>query len=473
LLIVTIHEEDQIVIPGQPHPTVREYLARERTTVPDALLSQSQIDLGLADIPVERYTSPEFHALEMEKVWKRTWQLACHEDDIPNVGDTLIYELGDISILVVRASEDEITAFPNACLHRGAQLRTTDGNVPELRCPFHGMCWDLKGNLADLPAAWDFPQIDPHSFGLPVVRVGRWERFVFINMDKDAPPLENYMGDVVKHIDTIARPRLRDRFKALHVAKVVACNWKVGLEAFMESWHSAVTHPQAVLWTGDLNSQYDVYPGQPHWNRMVTPHGVPSPLLGPDVGEQEIAESISAILLAAVGVTGIEVPDGETARHVVSEQLRAMLGGPLQDEESANWTDCQTLDTLSYFVFPNTMPFISLVQSIVFRFRPYGNDPNMSIMEVMFFAPVPAGMDRPPAAKIEWAGVDDSWESTSFGNIGTFASFLDQDVSNMTRVQRGMRAATKPGLTFSKYQESRIRHFHSVLGDYVDHGPGE
>ena len=29
------------------------------------------------------YTSPEFHRLEVERIWKRAWQMACLEEDIP------------------------------------------------------------------------------------------------------------------------------------------------------------------------------------------------------------------------------------------------------------------------------------------------------------------------------------------------------------------------------------------------------
>ena len=58
--------------------------------------------LGAADIPRARYVSREFHELEKEKLWKKVWQMACREEDIPDVGDTLVYDICDLSILVVR-----------------------------------------------------------------------------------------------------------------------------------------------------------------------------------------------------------------------------------------------------------------------------------------------------------------------------------------------------------------------------------
>src|SRR5271170_848894 len=79
-------------------------------------------------IPKERYTSQEFFDLEMERLWPRVWQVACREEEIPDVGDFLEYTIGDQSILVVRSDTDTITAFFNACAHRGTRLASGTGN---------------------------------------------------------------------------------------------------------------------------------------------------------------------------------------------------------------------------------------------------------------------------------------------------------------------------------------------------------
>jgi hypothetical protein len=55
--------------------------------VRDIMREESPMEPGPTRVPVERYFSKEFHDLEVEKVWKRVWQMACHEDDIPEVGD--------------------------------------------------------------------------------------------------------------------------------------------------------------------------------------------------------------------------------------------------------------------------------------------------------------------------------------------------------------------------------------------------
>ena len=251
----------------------QQLLDTDSREVPDVLRWESPAYLGDQDYPVTQYTSRAFHELEKEKLWSKVWQFACREEEIPDVGDTAVYDICDWSILVVRSAPDTIKAYYNACLHRGRQLREFSGWTNELRCPFHGFCWNLDGSLRDVPAGWDFPHVYERvdEFFLPEVKVGTWGGFVFINMDPDCEPLESFIGDLGKHFE---RWPLEKRYKQAHVAKIIRCNWKVAQEAFMEAFHVVATHPQLLAGIGDANSQYDVFG---NFSRAITPNGTPSP----------------------------------------------------------------------------------------------------------------------------------------------------------------------------------------------------
>src|SRR3546814_4709718 len=84
-------------------------------------LKESALDHTPLSIDVERYYSREFHDLEVEKLWRRVRQLACHEDEIPEVGDALVYDIASLSFIVVKTGEDEFSAYPNACRHRSEE----------------------------------------------------------------------------------------------------------------------------------------------------------------------------------------------------------------------------------------------------------------------------------------------------------------------------------------------------------------
>ena len=74
------------------------------------------------DVPRARYVDKAFFDAEIARMWPRVWQLACREEQIPEVGDCLLYESPGASILVVRSAPDEIKAFYNTCRHRGMRL---------------------------------------------------------------------------------------------------------------------------------------------------------------------------------------------------------------------------------------------------------------------------------------------------------------------------------------------------------------
>ncbi|MDO8433127.1 MAG: Rieske 2Fe-2S domain-containing protein [Candidatus Binatus sp.] len=120
--------------------------------MPEVLRRENPVSAMPNEIPIERYTSRAFFDLEVEKVWKRVWQMACREEDIPNVGDNIVYDIAGMSFVVLRTRPDTIKAYVNACLHRGRLLREQGGcGLAEIRCPFHGFAWNLDGSLKHIP----------------------------------------------------------------------------------------------------------------------------------------------------------------------------------------------------------------------------------------------------------------------------------------------------------------------------------
>jgi len=165
--------------------------------IPDHLRAASPMPPGDMRVPAQVYYSRAFHDLEVEQLWKRGWQLACHEDELPNVGDHVVYDIASLSFLLVRTGEgaDDIKAYRNACLHRGRKLRECDGKGAKvLRCAFHGWSWKLDGELNEIPCQWDLPSVDPETYGLPEAQVAPHRRYAFLNPDLDPLPFEPFLG---------------------------------------------------------------------------------------------------------------------------------------------------------------------------------------------------------------------------------------------------------------------------------------
>jgi phenylpropionate dioxygenase-like ring-hydroxylating dioxygenase large terminal subunit len=436
---------------------VQALLDGETRPVPPALRAIGDAPSQTSAVPRDRYTSRAVHELEIAKVWRRAWQMACREEQIPEVGDCVVYGAPGLSLVVVRSGPEEIRAFQNSCLHRGTQLRTEPGRIGELRCPFHGFTWNLDGTFAGMPCPWDFPHVDASTFGLPEARVGTWGGFVFVTADREAGGLHEYLEILPEHF---ASWDLADRYLSAHVVRVVPCNWKVALEAFIESYHTVAVHPQLLKTSGDTQTQYDVYDGVRHVNRMITPVGIASEHVGSAVGEQDI---LDAMFLTQDDGDAV-IPDGATARQVLAERTRRQLADRTGRDYSSI-TDCEALDAIEYFVFPNFVPWAGYTTPLVYRFRPHGDDHTTAVMDVMLLEPVPLSGPRPAAAPTRHLDAGERWADAP--ELGYLGRILDQDTATLVRVQRGLQAAQGPDVTLAREQESRIRHFHATLAEYL------
>lgn len=440
---------------GAPAPEARspglsyqQLLDADTRAVPEVLRWKSRLELPVVRVPIERYTSRAWHDLEVEKLWKKTWQFACRAEEIPEVGDRTVYEIADLSVLIVRAGANEIRAFPNACLHRGRQLCDGPGRAEQLRCPFHGWTWNLDGSLKTIPARWDFPHVERERYRLPELAVGSWGGFVFVNFDRSAAPLATHLGELPRHFE---RWPLEKRYKEAHVAKRLPCNWKVAQEAFMEAYHVIATHPQMLPGIGDANSQYDAWD---RFSRAITANMTPSPHLGWNPDEQDMLDSMFTRSLDAEPM--LRVPEGMTARQLLAQLTRMQLQASVPSVQDLS--DAELADSFYYTVFPNFHPW-GAYNRIVYRFRPAGNDPDRCIMEVIYLSPFRGR--RPPPAPVHWLGDDEDW--TKAPELGFLARVFNQDTMNLGRVQQGLHSAQHAHVTYGLYQETKIRHFHTLL----------
>jgi hypothetical protein len=152
----------------------------------------------------------------------------------------------------------------------------------------------------------------------------------------------------------------------------------------------------------------------------------------------------------------LRVPAGLTARQTLALGARAQLQATVPG--AAELSDAELADSFYYTLFPNLHPW-GAYNRIVYRFRPYRSDPDRSIMEVMYL--VPFAGERPAPAPVHWLGDDEDW--TRAPELGFLTRVFNQDTFNLGRVQRGLHAARHSHVTFARYQETKIRHFHGLL----------
>jgi len=413
-------------------------------------------------VPRSRYTSPEFAELEKRHIWAKTWQFVCREEDLPEVGDRMAYEVPGLSIFVVRSGEKAFKAFYNSCLHRGTRLCAEHGAGERIRCPFHGWTWNLDGTVQELPGKWDFPHVTDEKFGLPQVKVDTWGGNIFINPDPDSASLQSALGVLVDHFKDYD---FENRWTAVNVRKKIRGNWKNAMEAFLEGWHLSETHGQAQAWNGDSSAQYDIWEDEhSQVSRSITPSAVPSPELGEE-GDPRLAVIETC---KATALPGVDLPDFDAIetldRAFAAEWRRKMLTAMTGVDASAH-SDSYMLDATQYFMFPNWFPWFGEGAPLFYQFRPTpDNNPDTCIFEVRLLLPLPANGEKPPCAPLQELDFDETMQSADAG-FGLFDEVFDQDMSNIPLVQQGQYAGSPDTrhIQLGVYQECRIQAFHARL----------
>ena len=414
-------------------------------------------------ITYDRYYSKEIFDQEVEKIWKKFWQLACREEDIPNVGDRIAYDVVNMSFVVVRTAPDEFKAFYNACRHRGRKLCDKKGSGAHLQCAFHGWTYGLDGKLSWVPFEQEFPDLVKERHSLHEVRTARWGGNVFINPDPNAPPFETFLGPLARH--WVDCPQ-EDRYTALYVRKKIRCNWKAAQEAFNEAYHVVETHADGMPMFGSALTQIDCWEeGNSKVNRLITPGMVVDPYINDRVSPHEGLR----VFCSAYGFDPPPEDRGQTApdaRKYAAEQIRERLEQSSGRDFSGRPVS-YFLDMAKYVFFPNFHPWWGEMLPWWYRFLPYGDDPEASTMEIRMLLPIPADGKAPPAAEI--LEIDFDEKGMDYPELGALGHLVDQDMSNMVAVQKGFHAAA-PGegyLTLAPRAEGQIAHFYEIYDEIM------
>jgi phenylpropionate dioxygenase-like ring-hydroxylating dioxygenase large terminal subunit len=417
------------------------------------------------NVEVSRYYSKEFMQKEWDKVWTKTWTCAGRETNLPSIGSWFKYDLGLESFLITRSGKGEIKAFYNVCRHRGNQLVHEDsGKRNKFTCSFHGWQWQPDGKLALITDASTFkPEALTDNLDLKPVRCETWAGFVFINMDDNAAPLMEFLGDI---------PRVMSSYQMekMHVVKDVVVefdtNWKVTWEAFIESYHLQVTHAQAKPAVDDVAYQIDYY--RNGHARLHTALGIPSPRC-------EDRTTLDPILSYMLMEAGLD-PAKFAGRAM---EVRAAIAAAKRRPDNAygidysGFSDSQVTDDWNYSIFPN-MTFNTHPEGVlVMRFLPHSTDPQKCYYHVWIISRELKDGTRPPA----YMGVEDDVDISgktrparryNHKSKPELGEVLEQDIANVEGVQRGLRSR---GFDHNKYceQETRIMQFYAEMDRWFAH----
>lgn len=199
-------------------------------------------DQSAQSLPAWLYSDSDFMALERAKIFLPSWQLVCHESDIPAAGDYSTFSmLGEIAV-VVRGKDTAIRAFHNVCRHRAARLVDGDaGNCGRsIVCPYHAWTYHLDGRLCGVPNRQQYENFDPADHGLVPIELDTFAGFVFLRFRSGGPPLSEYMSPIAEELDIYRSAEMKPLRKV--GTRVREVNWKNACENYVDALHIPVAH---------------------------------------------------------------------------------------------------------------------------------------------------------------------------------------------------------------------------------------
>jgi phenylpropionate dioxygenase-like ring-hydroxylating dioxygenase large terminal subunit len=434
----------------------------------------SELDFGRFQMRVatDRYSSRDYHERERERLWMRAWQVAGRADELPAPGDWMVYSLFDQSYILVRGKDGQVRGFVNACRHRGNQLCSGKGRSTLFRCPYHNWAYGLDGQLAAV-AQPDFegPVEDfvgrKEELGLVQVQAACFAGFIFINPDRNAAPLADYLGEMA---DLLAPYHVEDMVPVgLNVRESLDCNWKVVMDAFQEGYHIQGVHPELIPAMDESKERY----------RFFGDHSVATAPFGASnmaaFGAEQAVDAIRELPATFPGVAevlprfetlvdahrgqdgAIAFPEGVTARGLLQQATRDTLTA--RGLDVSGLTDMQMSDNQFHLLFPNFFMTIRAGEATVIISTPHPDgDPNRCHWLVTNYMWLP-----PEQRASQRAELLDVPEGEHF----QYFLALEQDYEQMQRQQNGLRQRGLDHMTLTR-QEVRLAYYHSILDSWVD-----
>jgi choline monooxygenase len=230
---------------------------------PMTLLHSLHIDADISrawTLSAEFYFDPAIAAQEEGTIFSRTWQVVGHHDQVTQPGDYFTTRLVGEPLVIVRGADRRLRAFYNVCRHRAGPPAEGCGSRKLFRCVYHGWTYNLDGSLNHATEIEGVEGFKPEDFALAPVRCEEWFNLVFVNLNPNAHPLLECLGDLPQQAERSSFSGMKLFERRTYDMK---CNWKTYVDNYLEGYHLPTVHP-------GLNRELDFnsYTVEPYANHV-------------------------------------------------------------------------------------------------------------------------------------------------------------------------------------------------------------
>jgi phenylpropionate dioxygenase-like ring-hydroxylating dioxygenase large terminal subunit len=200
--------------------------------------------LGTDPVPAKPYYDPDYFEIERQAVFLKSWIHIGHVSELPEPGSFVRRDLefARASLLIVRGRDGQVRAFHNVCTHRGTRLvEEASGRQSKFSCPYHMWTFGTEGALLSAPDFEAF-HVDKEDCALRTVALQECGGLLFVNFDRDATPLREWLGEYAERLEQmpVARATTFSEY-----SYEIAANWKLTYDNFQENYHLRFIHPRS------------------------------------------------------------------------------------------------------------------------------------------------------------------------------------------------------------------------------------
>jgi glycine betaine catabolism A len=198
---------------------------------------------GIQTLPASVYTNPDRFEAEQRAIFDKLPHLLAPSALLPRNGEAVAHDGYGTPLILSRDADGKAHVFANVCRHRGTRLIDSDEVVPAKRivCPYHAWAYKPDGQLTGMPRADCFPGFDKDSHGLrefPSIEAGG---LIWWSKDDAAD-----FGDALALAPDLDAFGLGDLHLYRRRTHDVAANWKLIIDAFLESYHVQRLHAATI-----------------------------------------------------------------------------------------------------------------------------------------------------------------------------------------------------------------------------------
>ena len=233
--------EKASTLPGTAPTTGQLALARQ---IADGC---TRANHGITTVPAAVYTDPEHWAREQALIFDRAPQVLCPSALLPQPNMAVPHDATGRPLLITRDGQGRVHVFLNVCQHRGTRL--VEGSEIQcskrLTCPYHAWTYATDGRLLALPRPDAFPGLDKADHGLAELPSCEAGGLIWYAPGGPTSGQADFTDAQIvgEDFDAFAMADLHLYKRNTHA---VASNWKLIMDAFLESYHVSRLHAETI-----------------------------------------------------------------------------------------------------------------------------------------------------------------------------------------------------------------------------------